>query len=77
MARFKVKYNNEVKKAMQEKFQYANIMEIPKIEKIVINMGLGSAKDNNKVIQSAVKELSAITGQAPSRYKGEEVCSEL
>ncbi|MBN2899112.1 MAG: 50S ribosomal protein L5 [Clostridia bacterium] len=65
MARFRDKYNNEVKKAMQEKFQYNNVMEIPKIEKIVINMGLGSAKDNNKVIQAAVAELTAITGQAP------------
>lgn len=65
MARFREKYNNEVKKAMQEKFQYTNVMEIPKIEKIVINMGLGSAKDNNKVIQAAVAELKAITGQAP------------
>lgn len=65
MARFKDKYNNEVKKAMQEKFQYSNVMEIPKLEKVVINMGLGSAKDNNKVIQAAVAELKAITGQAP------------
>lgn len=65
MARFREKYKNEVKKAMQEKFQYSNVMEIPKLEKVVINMGLGSAKDNNKVIQAAVAELKAITGQAP------------
>lgn len=50
---------------MMEKFQYSNVMEIPKIEKIVVNMGLGSAKDNNKVIAAAVAELKAITGQAP------------
>ncbi len=65
MARFREKYKNEVKKAMMEKFQYSNVMEIPKLEKVVINMGLGSAKDNNKVIQAAVAELKAITGQAP------------
>ena len=65
MARFREKYNNEVKKAMMEKFQYSNVMEIPKLEKIVVNMGLGSAKDNNKVIAAAVAELKAITGQAP------------
>ena len=65
MARFREKYKNEVKNAMMEKFQYSNVMEIPKIEKIVVNMGLGSAKDNNKVIQAAVAELKAITGQAP------------
>lgn len=65
MARFREKYQNEVKNAMMEKFQYSNVMEIPKLEKIVVNMGLGSAKDNNKVIQAAVAELKAITGQAP------------
>ena len=65
MARFREKYKSEVKNAMMEKFQYSNVMEIPKIEKIVVNMGLGSAKDNNKVIAAAVAELKAITGQAP------------
>jgi len=65
VARFREKYSNEVKKAMMEKFQYSNVMEIPKLEKIVVNMGLGSAKDNNKVIAAAVAELKAITGQAP------------
>jgi len=65
VARFKEKYQSDVKKALMEKFQYSNVMEIPKIEKIVVNMGLGSAKDNNKIIQSAVEELKIITGQAP------------
>jgi large subunit ribosomal protein L5 len=65
VARFKEKYQSDVKKALMEKFQYSNAMEIPKIEKIVVNMGLGSAKDNNKIIQSAVEELKIITGQAP------------
>lgn len=65
MARFRDKYNNEVAKALMEKFQYSNIMEIPKIEKIVVNMGLGEAKDNPKAVQVAVAELAQITGQQP------------
>ena len=65
MARFKEKYNNEVKKALMEKIQYDNVMQLPKIEKIVINMGLGDGKDNPKVIKAAVDELTTIAGQAP------------
>lgn len=65
MARFRDKYNQEVTKALMEKFQYKNVMEIPKIEKIVVNMGLGEAKDNPKAVQVAVAELATITGQAP------------
>ncbi len=65
MARFRDKYTNEVAKALMEKFQYKNVMEIPKIEKIVINMGLGEAKDNPKAVQVAVAELAQITGQQP------------
>lgn len=65
MARFRDKYNNEVAKALMEKFQYSNVMEVPKIEKIVVNMGLGEAKDNPKSVQVAVAELAQITGQQP------------
>lgn len=65
MARFKDKYQNDVAKALMEKFGYKNVMEIPKIEKVVINMGLGDGKDNPKVIKAAVDELATITGQAP------------
>jgi large subunit ribosomal protein L5 len=65
MARFRDKYLNDVTKAMMEKFQYSNVMEIPKIEKVVVNMGLGDAKDNPKEIQVAVAELAKITGQQP------------
>lgn len=65
MARFRDKYNQEVLKALMEKFQYSNVMEIPKIEKIVVNMGLGEAKDNPKAVQVAVAELAMITGQQP------------
>lgn len=65
MARFKDKYQNDVAKALMEKFGYKNVMEIPKIEKIVINMGLGDGKDNPKVVKAAVDELATIAGQAP------------
>ncbi|SCZ81898.1 50S ribosomal protein L5 [Acidaminobacter hydrogenoformans] len=65
MARFRDKYLNDVRKGMMEKFQYSNVMEIPKIEKVVVNMGLGDAKDNPKEIQVAVAELAKITGQQP------------
>lgn len=65
MARLREKYNNEVKNALNEKFQYKSIMQVPKIEKIVVNMGLGEAKDNTKIIQIAVDEMATITGQQP------------
>jgi len=65
MARFKDKYQNDVAKALMEKFGYNNVMEIPRIEKVVINMGLGDGKDNPKVIKAAVDELATISGQAP------------
>ncbi len=65
MARFRDKYQNEVKDALMKKFQYKNVMQIPKVEKIVVNMGLGQGKDNQKYIQAAVKELGIITGQQP------------
>ncbi|NLY78309.1 MAG: 50S ribosomal protein L5 [Tissierellia bacterium] len=64
-SRLKEKYINEVVPALMEKFQYKNVMEVPKLEKIVINMGIGDAKDNPKALESAVKELSLITGQKP------------
>jgi large subunit ribosomal protein L5 len=63
--RLQEKYNNEVIPALMEKFGYKNIMEVPKLEKIVINMGVGEAKDNAKVLESAVADLQLITGQKP------------
>ena len=61
--RLKTKYREEVVSALNEKFRYENVMMIPKLEKIIINMGLGSEKDNPKGIEKAVAELSAIAGQ--------------
>lgn len=63
--RLRGKYINEVVPALMEKFKYDNIMEVPKLEKIVLNMGLGAARDNPKLLESAVEELSIISGQKP------------
>ena len=63
MARLRDKYRAEVVPALQQKFNYKNVMEIPRLEKIVINMGLGDCKDNPKALEVAVKELEAIAGQ--------------
>lgn len=63
MARLKDIYNSEIKDAMIKKFGYKNVMEVPKLEKIVINMGVGEAKENAKVLDSAVRDLEIIAGQ--------------
>ena len=63
MSRLKDLYNAEIVDAMTKKFGYKNVMEVPKLDKIVINMGVGEAKDNAKVLESAVKDMETITGQ--------------
>ena len=63
MSRLKDLYKNEIVDAMIKKFGYKNIMEVPKLDKIVINMGVGEAKDNAKALESAVKDLETIAGQ--------------
>ena len=63
MSRLKDLYKDEIADAMQKKFGYKNVMEIPKLDKIVINMGVGEAKENAKALESAVKDLETITGQ--------------
>ena len=65
MPRLQERYEKEVVQAMMDKFGYKNIMEVPKLEKIVINMGVGEAKDNAKVLESAVADLTLIAGQKP------------
>jgi len=65
MNRLQTKFNDEIKTSMTEKFNYASVMEVPKIDKIVINMGLGEAVSNSKVLDEAVAELALITGQKP------------
>ena len=63
MSRLKETYQNEIVDAMIKKFGYKNIMEVPKLDKVVINMGVGEAKDNAKVLESAIADLEKITGQ--------------
>ena len=63
MSRLKETYQNEIVDAMIKKFGYKNIMEVPKLDKIVINMGVGEAKENAKVLDAAVKDMETITGQ--------------
>ena len=63
MNRLKEQYQNEIVDALIKKFGYKNIMEVPKLDKVVINMGVGEAKDNHKVLESAIADLEKITGQ--------------
>ena len=65
MARLKDRYNEQIKSELVNKFNYTSVMQTPKIEKIVVNMGVGDADQNAKVLDTAVEELEAITGQKP------------
>ena len=63
MSRLKEQYQNEIVDAMIKKFGYKNIMEVPKLDKIVVNMGVGEAKENAMLLEAAIKDMEAITGQ--------------
>ena len=63
MERLQEKYNKEIAPAMKEKFNYSSVMQIPKLEKIVINMGVGEVKENAKALESAIRDMETITGQ--------------
>ena len=63
MSRLKEQYLNEMVPAMMKKFGYKNVMEVPKLDKVVVNMGVGEAKENAKLLESAVKDMEIITGQ--------------
>jgi large subunit ribosomal protein L5 len=65
MARLKEKYLNEVRPALMERFPYKNALEAPRLEKVVINMGVGEAKDNPKALDAAVNDMTLIAGQRP------------
>ena len=65
MARLHDKYVSEVAPALMNKFNYKSTMQIPKIDKVVINMGIAEAKDNSKVLEAAANDLAIITGQKP------------
>lgn len=70
--RLQDKYNNEIKKALMEKFGYESIMQVPHLEKIVINIGVGDALTDNKALDNAVRELGQITGQQPVTTKAKK-----
>ena len=65
-------YSNEIAPAMQKKFGYKNIMQIPKLEKIVVNMGVGEAKENSKILEAAARDMEIITGQKPVLTKAKK-----
>ena len=71
-SRLQEKYMKEVAPALMEKFNYKNVMEIPKIDKIVINIGLGDVKENPKDLENAIKDLEQITGQKPITTKSKK-----
>ena len=75
MARLKEKFINDVVPALMEKFHYSSIMEVPKLEKVVVNMGVGEARDNIKALESAVNDLSLIVGQKPVITKAKKSVS--
>lgn len=75
MARLKASYKDQVVPALMEKFQYESIMQAPKIEKVVINMGVGEAKENQKFLDNAVEELTIIAGQKPVVTKAKKSIS--
>ena len=66
MARLKTRYNDEIKPALIERFGYSSSMQAPKLEKVVLNMGLGEAKTDSKVLDHATEQLAAIAGQKPN-----------
>lgn len=75
MSRLKVRFTKDIAPALMEKFHYKSMMEIPKLEKIIVNMGVGEAKDNIKMLESAVKDLTIITGQKPVIIKAKKSVS--
>ena len=70
--RLQDKYNNEIKKSLMEKFNYSSIMQVPHLEKVVINIGVGDALTDNKALDAAVRELAQITGQHPVTTKAKK-----
>ena len=69
MNRLKEQYKNEIVPELTKKFGYKNVMQVPKLDKIVVNMGVGEAKENAKVLESAMNDMAIITGQKPVQTK--------
>jgi len=75
MARLKEKYKKQIVPALMKKFGYKNVMQVPKLEKIVVNMGVGDALENVKLLDSAISDLSSITGQKPTIRRAKKAIS--
>lgn len=72
MSRLRDTYNNEIVDAMMKKFGYKNVMQVPKLEKVIINMGVGEARENAKVLDSAIKDMETIAGQKAVKTKAKK-----
>ncbi len=72
MNRLKEKYNNEIVPSLREKYNYTSVMEVPRLEKIVVNMGVGDATSNAKLLEAAMKDMELITGQKPVATKAKK-----
>ena len=72
MNRLKEKYNNEIVASLKEKYGYKSLMEVPKLDKIVVNMGVGDSTTNSKLLEAAMKDLELITGQKPVATKAKK-----
>ena len=72
MARLKDYYKQDIAPALMKKFSYKSVMQIPKLEKVVINVGAGEAKDNAKAIEAIMTDIAAITGQKPMTWKAKK-----
>lgn len=72
MDRLREKYKNEITKSLMEKYKYKSVMEVPKIEKIVVNIGVGDATNNSKLLEASMRDLETITGQKPVSTKAKK-----
>jgi large subunit ribosomal protein L5 len=72
MNRLKEKYQNEIVPSLREKYNYTSVMEVPKLDKIVVNMGVGDATTNSKLLDAAIKDMEIITGQKPIATKSKK-----
>ena len=75
MNRLKAKYNEEIIPSLEKEFNYTNIMDVPKLDKIVVNMGVGDATSNSKLLEAAMADLEIITGQKPVATKAKKAIS--
>ena len=73
MNRLRDKYKNEVRDTLMKEFSYSSIMQVPRLEKIVLNVGIGNVRENPKAVESAVRDLTTIAGQKPGGCQREKI----